>query len=63
MYIFISHSSKDAAMASDICEFLEKNGNRCFLAPRDIRSGCEYAEEIINGVDTADACYVVKRSK
>ena len=59
MYIFISHSSKDAAMASDICEFLEKNGNRCFLAPRDIRSGCEYAEEIINGVDTADAMLVM----
>ncbi|MGN0378697.1 MAG: DUF6273 domain-containing protein [Butyrivibrio sp.] len=54
MYIFISHSSNDASKAADICELLEKNGNKCFIAPRDIRSGYEYAEEIINGVDNAD---------
>ena len=59
MYIFISHSSKDALKAAGICELLEKNGNICFLAPRDIRSGYEYAEEIINGVDRADAMLVL----
>ena len=51
MYIFISHSSTDAKTAEDLCDVLEKNGNQCFLAPRDIRSGHEYAEEIINGID------------
>lgn len=55
MYIFISHSSKNSGTAEDICQLIESNGHQCFLAPRDIRSGYEYAEEIINGMDRSDA--------
>ncbi len=55
MQIFISHSSRDAAIAGQICERLEKNGAKCFIAPRDIRPGKEYAEEIINGLDNSAA--------
>lgn len=55
MNLFISHSSKDAKTAGEICEMLEKAGYKCFLAPRDIRSGHEYAEEIINGIDNSAA--------
>lgn len=55
MQIFLSHSSKDAAIAGQICERLEKNGAKCFIAPRDIRPGKEYAEEIINGIDESAA--------
>lgn len=55
MQIFISHSSRDAQQAADVCEILEHNGHSCFIAPRDIRSGYEYAEEIINGIDAAEA--------
>ena len=51
MQVFISHSSQDADTASKICEKLEKAGHSCFIAPRDIRSGHEYAEEIIDGID------------
>lgn len=55
MSIFISHSSKDADIALKICEILERNGKNCFIAPRDIRMGKEYAEEIVNGIDNAEA--------
>lgn len=55
MQIFISHSSRDAVIAGQICEQLEKNGAKCFIAPRDIRPGKEYAEEIINGIDQSAA--------
>ena len=55
MQIFLSHSSKDAVIAGQICEQLEKNGAKCFIAPRDIRPGKEYAEEIINGIDKSAA--------
>lgn len=55
MYIFISHSSAEADVASALCGMIEQNGMTCFLAPRDIRSGYEYAEEIANGIDRADA--------
>lgn len=55
MYIFISHSSTDALIASKLCDLIEENGSQCFLAPRNIRSGFEYAAEIINGIDNSDA--------
>lgn len=55
MRIFISHSSRDAEKAAGICTMLEGEGHSCFIAPRDIRPGREYAEEIINGIIGADA--------
>lgn len=54
MYIFISHSSKDANIASELCTILEANGCDCFLAPRNIRPGYEYATEIIDGIDRSN---------
>lgn len=59
MYIFISHSSIDGKVAEGLCSVLENNGIGCFLAPRDIRSGHEYAEEIIYGIDRADAMILI----
>ncbi len=53
MQIFISHSSRDASIAVQICERLEKSGLNCFIAPRDIRPGKEYAEEIVKGIDNS----------
>lgn len=55
MQIFISHSSKDAEYAQNICELIEQHEIKCFIAPRDIRSGREYAEELVNGIDHSDA--------
>lgn len=54
MQIFISHSSVDAAIAKEFCTYMERNGQKCFLAPRDIRPGHEYAEELIDGIDSSD---------
>ena len=45
MRVFISHSSENAELAKELCGKLEKNGFPCFLAPRDIRSGFEYAKK------------------
>lgn len=59
MYIFISHSSKDAETAQKLCEFMEQNGIDCFLAPRDIRAGYEYAAEIVEGVDRSDGVLLI----
>lgn len=54
MKIFISHSSKDATIANELCEYLEKNMHNCFIAPRDIRPGHDYASEIVDGVDSSN---------
>lgn len=55
MRIFISYSSKDSDEALAACKALEEGGNACFIAPRDIQPGKEYAEEIVNGIDAAEA--------
>lgn len=55
MRIFLSHSSKNAKEAEAVCRVLEQAGHKCFLAPRDIPSGREYAEEIVNGIDSSSA--------
>lgn len=59
MYIFISHSSKDFKIAENVCNYLENNGHQCFLAPRDIRSGQIYAQELIEGIDRSDIVLVL----
>lgn len=62
MKIFISHSSKNADAAQEVCALVEKDGHKCFLAPRDIRSGYVYAEEIINGIDSSDVLLLLLSS-
>lgn len=54
MRIFISHSSQNSDAAEKLCAMLEEKGFSCFIAPRDIRSGFEYAEELVNGIDNSD---------
>ncbi len=63
MYIFLSHSSSDAQTATKICTMLENNGHSCFIAPRDIQAGREYAEEIMNGIDQSDICLLLLSEK
>ena len=51
--IHISYSSKDKATADAVCHVLEKNGLKCWIAPRNIRSGENYAEQIVEGMKNA----------
>jgi uncharacterized protein (TIGR02145 family) len=48
--VFISHSSADSKLAYAMCHYLEEKGIRCWVAPRDIQGGTEYAEAIIMGI-------------
>ncbi len=59
MKVFISHSVSEAHIAQSVCNALEEAGNSCFLAPRDIRSGFLYAEEIANGIDSSDLILLI----
>lgn len=63
MRVFISHSSENSEEAEKICGHIEKDGHKCFLAPRDIRSGHEYAEEIINGIDSSEVMLLLLSEK
>ena len=48
--VFISHSSVDSKLAYAMCDYLEEKGVRCWVAPRDVQGGTEYAEAIIMGI-------------
>lgn len=54
MKVFISHSSKNGLQANEFCDAIESRGHGCFIAPRNIRTGYEYASEILNGIDSSD---------
>lgn len=55
---FISHSSKDVERASEIAAALERSGLTCWIAPRDVRPGATWADEIIRGIN-ASRCFVL----
>ena len=48
--VFISHSSKEHDRATEICNVLENNGIKCWIAPRDVIGGLPYAEEIVRAI-------------
>jgi hypothetical protein len=50
--VFISYSSKDKTTADAACAALESAGVRCWIAPRDVLAGSQYAEGIIGGIDS-----------
>lgn len=61
--LFISYASDNKDIADYIVDRLEKRGHRCFIAPRDIRTGSEYAAEIIRGISNSSAVLLVFSSK
>jgi hypothetical protein len=48
---FISYSTADKTAADAACAVLEAAGIRCWVAPRDISPGREYAAAIIDAID------------
>src|SRR5471030_1304415 len=57
--VFVSYASSDAAVANAVVESLEKEGLRCWLAPRDVRPGTEYADAIVAAINEAKAIVLV----
>lgn len=48
--VFICHSSKDRTIANAICATLEQHRIRCWMAPRDVVPGSDYATSIVEAV-------------
>ena len=53
--VFISYASRDAAIANSIVEHLEQHGLRCWMAPRDVKPGAQYADAIVAAINEAKA--------
>ena len=57
--IFISYSKADRSTAEAICAKLEALDFRCWMAPRNIVAGREWAESIVEAIDGCDAFVLV----
>jgi hypothetical protein len=49
--IFISYAKNDHDTAFKICETIEREGLKCWIAPRDIIPGENWGKAIINGIN------------
>ena len=50
-HLFISHSSKDASITNQLVSYLEANGQKCWIAPRDIPAGRDYTDVINDALE------------
>ena len=57
--VFISHSSKDQAIADTICDHLESAGIECWIAPRNIEAGSDWTKGIMRGIANSQALVLV----
>jgi TolB-like protein len=57
--VFVSYASQDAAVANSIVENLESQGLKCWMAPRDVKPGAQYADAIVRAINEAKALVLV----
>lgn len=57
--VFISHSNQDAEAAGRILAALEADGVPCWIAPRDIMAGEQWAGSIVRAIEESQAVLVV----
>lgn len=57
--VFISHSTKDKIAADAVVAHLERDGLRCWCAPRDILPGSSWATSIVRGITDCKVMVVV----
>lgn len=60
--VFISYRSEDKVWADRLCEGLEKQNITCWLAPRDIPGGSEWAEAIVNALQQCKSFVLILSS-
>jgi len=61
--VFISHASQDQDTARRICAFLESRQTGCWIAPRDVSPGADYAEEIMAAINKTDIMVLILSAK
>jgi len=58
-HVFISHGSDNRAEADELCAFIESGGVRAWIAPRDVRPGMDYSEELQTAIEGCAAFVVL----
>jgi hypothetical protein len=57
--VFISYPHQDKATADAACAKLEAEGIRCWIAPRDVPPGAEWAGAIVEAIDNCSAMVLI----
>ena len=57
--VFVSYASQDVAIADAVVETLERQGIKCWIAPRDVTPGSQYADEIVGAINDAKVVVLV----
>ena len=57
--IFISYSTKDKTIADAVCAKLEENKIRAWIAPRDVPAGNNFAQSIIQAINTCQVFVLI----
>jgi hypothetical protein len=53
--VLLSYSSRDKGEATKLCGALEDQGIRCWIAPRNVPSGMEWPEAIVEAIEASRA--------
>ncbi len=56
---FVSYASADRASADALTAYLEQHGLACWIAPRDVPAGAQYADAIVRAINEARALVLV----
>jgi len=51
--VFLSYATQDAVAAQAVCAALEARGLTCWIAPRDVTPGAQYADAIVRAINGA----------
>lgn len=54
---FVSYATPNKEVANYVVNKLESKGKKCFIAPRDIQTGAEYATQIVSAI--SNSCCVL----
>lgn len=62
-HVFISHGSDDRDEAAELSAFIEARGIRTWIAPRDVRPGQDYSEQLQHAIEQCVAFVVLVTDK
>ena len=62
-HVFISHGSENRDEARALCAFIEGRGIRTWIAPRDVRPGQDYSEQLQSAIEGCTAFVVLVTEK
>ena len=62
-HVFVSHGSDDSPQANELAAFVESKGVKAWIAPRDVRPGQDYSEQLQEAIEQCIAFVVLVTDK